>query len=56
MFGIFIIKQCVEFSAIFFGTAEQDCAIKAREIFSFLPVINNSGTVGLSFFYYEAYQ
>ena len=32
-----------------FGTAEQDCAIKTRETFSFLPRKNNSVTNGLLF-------
>ena len=34
---------------IFFGTAKKDCAIKAREMVSFFPLINSSVTVGLSF-------
>ena len=42
------INKCVESSLIFFGTAKQDCAIKTREIFSFLPLINNSPTIVLS--------
>ena len=36
LFGIFIIKYCVEFSVIFFGAAKYDNEIKAREMFSFL--------------------
>ena len=32
-----------------FGTLKYDCEIKAVEIFSFLPLINNSVTTGLSF-------
>ena len=39
----------VEFSLIFLGTANQVCVIKTREIFNFLPLINNSVTIGLSF-------
>ena len=31
-----------------FGTAKLDCVIKAREMFNFLPVINNSVIIGLS--------
>ena len=27
LFGVSLIKQCVEFSLIFFGTAKQDCAL-----------------------------
>ena len=43
-----MIKQCVKFSLISFGTAKYDCVIKTREMFSFLPLINNSVTIGLS--------
>ena len=32
-----------------FDTAKSDCVWKARQIFSFLPLINNSITSGLSF-------
>ena len=39
----------VEFGLIFFGTEKQDCVIKTREMFSFLPLMNNSVTTGLSF-------
>ena len=48
--------SCVEFSLKFFGTAKQDCLKRAREIFNFPSLINNSVTIGLSFFYYKAYQ
>ena len=44
-----MIKECIEFSLIFFGTAKLDCVIKTREIFRFVPLINNSVTIGLSF-------
>ena len=33
----------------FFGTAKKSCVIKKREIFSFLPLIDNSVTNGLRF-------
>ena len=46
---IFVIKQCIEFSLKFFGATNYDCAIKAIEMLSFLPLINNSVTIGLSF-------
>ena len=36
---------------IFFGTAKLDCAVKRTEIFSFFPLINNSVTIGLNFYY-----
>ena len=49
LFGIFIIKYCVEFSVIFFDAPKYDNKIKAREMFSFLPLINNSVATGLSF-------
>ena len=32
-----------------FGLAKQDCIIEAREMFSFLPLVNNSITAGLRF-------
>ena len=38
-----------------FGTLKYDCLIKAREMFSFLHLINKSVTTWLSFYYY-AYQ
>ena len=47
LFGIFILKWFVEFSLIFFDTAKLDCAIKTREMFSFLLLINTSFTIGL---------
>ena len=34
---------------MFFGTAKYDCEIKPRTMFSYLPLTNNSVTVGLSF-------
>ena len=35
---------------MFFGTAKEDCVVKAREILNFLPVVNNSDIISLSFF------
>ena len=31
------------------GTAKEDCVIKTREIFNFLPLINTSVAIGLKF-------
>ena len=45
-----MVKKCVEFSLISFGTAKYYCVIKTREIFNFLPLINNSDTIGLNYF------
>ena len=44
-----MIKYCVEFSLIIIATAKYNCVIKTREMFSFLHLINNSVTIGLSF-------
>ena len=49
LFGISIITKCVVFSLTSFGTSKYDCAIKTIEILSFLPLINNSVTAGLSY-------
>ena len=38
----------VEFSLTYLGTLTYDCVINAREIFSFLPLINNSVAIGLN--------
>ena len=45
----FSYEYCVEFSLMFLKTAKGDYVIKIRELFSFLPLINNSVTIGLSF-------
>ena len=50
LFGFFMIKQCVEFTLIFFDTVKQDCVIKTKETFSFLSLTNNS--VPFDFFVY----
>ena len=44
-----MIKKCVEFSLTSFDTLKYDWVIKKIEILSFLPLINNSVTTGLSF-------
>ena len=51
LFGIFIVKQHLEFSLIFFGTAKQDFVIKTRKSFNFLPLIDSSVITGLSFLF-----
>ena len=43
-----MIKKCVVLSLLSFGTGKYDCVIKTKEIFSFLPLINNSMTTGWS--------
>ena len=37
------------FSLVFIGTTKWDCIIKIEEMFSFLPLINDSVIIGLSF-------
>ena len=49
LFGI-IITKCLEFRVTSFDTLEYDCVIKTIEMFSFLPLINNSVISGFSFF------
>ena len=51
LFEIFITKKSAEFSLISLGTLKHDCVIKTIEIFNFLPLINNSVTIGFSFYY-----
>ena len=48
LLGIFTLTKCVEFSLTSFDTLKYDWAIKTIEILSFLPLINNSVTKGLS--------
>ena len=50
LFGILIIKICVEVILTLCDPPRLDCVIKAREMFTFLPLINSSVTIGLSFF------
>ena len=49
LFGIFKIKKCVEFSLTSFTTLKYDYVTKTIEMFSFMPLINNSVTIGFSF-------
>ena len=44
-----MIKKYVQFSLTSFGTLKHDFVINAIEVFNFLPLINNSVTIGLSF-------
>ena len=48
LFGIFIIKECVQFSLTSSGTLNYDCVIKRSEMLSFRPLINISFSTGLS--------
>ena len=41
LFGIFMIKKCVEFSLTPFGTLKYDCVIKIFAMFNFLSPIKN---------------
>ena len=43
------MKKGVEFSLTFFGTVKYNCVIKTREMLSFLPLTNNSVTIGSTF-------
>ena len=43
------MKKWVEFNLTAFGTLKYDCLIKKREMFNFLPLINNSITTEFSF-------
>ena len=49
LFGIFMIEKWVEFSLTTFGILKYDSVIKTREMFNFLPLINNSVTNEFSF-------
>ena len=48
LFGIFMIKKCVQFSLTSSGTVTENCVIKTLQIFSFLPLINRSVSIWLS--------
>ena len=39
LFRTFMMKECVEFSLLFFGTEKPDCVMTARQMFSLLLVI-----------------
>ena len=45
-----MIKHCVDLNLTVFGTRNYDCIIKAIGVFSFPPQINNSVTIGSSYF------
>ena len=49
------VNYSMDFSLIFLDRIKWNCVIKAREMCSFLPLINSSVTYGLPF-YYLAYQ
>ena len=51
LFEIFMIKNWVEFSLTSFGNLKYNCVVKTREMFNFLPLINNSVTIEFSFCY-----
>ena len=42
-------NKLIEFVLIIIDTVKQNCAIKARELFGFLPLINNLVTIGIIF-------
>ena len=48
LIAIFMIKKSRIYSTSF-SNLKYDCVIKTIEIFTFLPLINNSVTTGLSF-------
>ena len=48
LFGSLIMKESVVFSLTSFGTLKYDCVIKAIEMLNFLPLINNSATIGVN--------
>ena len=48
LIAIFMIKKSRIYSTTF-SNLKYDCVIKTIEIFTFLPLINNSVTTGLSF-------
>ena len=49
LFGIFKIKECVQFSLTSLDTLKYDCVIKIRETLIFLPLIYSSVTTELCF-------
>ena len=50
LFGILIMKKWVVFNLTSLGTLSYDWVIKTREIFNFLPLMNNSVTTEFNFF------
>ena len=51
LFGIFEKRKWVVFSLTSFGTLNYDWIIKTREVFNFLPLINNSVTIEFNFLF-----
>ena len=51
LFGIFEIRKWVVLSLTSFGTLKYDWLIKTRQIFNFLPLINNSVTIEFNFLF-----
>ena len=49
LFEVFPIKKWLVFTLTSFGTLNYDRLIKTREIFNFLPLINNSVTIEFKF-------
>ena len=49
LLGIFAVKKWLVFILTSFGTLKYDWVIKTREIFNFLPLINNSVTIEFNF-------
>ena len=47
--GLFMIKKWVEFSLTSFGTLKYGWVIKTREMFNFVPLINNLVTIEFRF-------
>ena len=47
--ALFCLEECVEFRLTSFGTLKYDCVIKLSEMLIFLPLINSSVTIELSF-------
>ena len=45
-----MMKKCVEFNLTSFGTLKYDCVIKTIEILRFLPLTNNSVTIGFNLY------
>ena len=45
----FHYKLVCKNSIIIFGPTKYDCVMKTREMFIFLPLINNLVTIGLNF-------
>ena len=46
-----MIKKSVEFSLTSFGTLKYDCVIKTIEMINFISLINNSVSIGSTFYH-----